>query len=539
MTEDSRNAHYSEGTMMFGTVFRWWLVVFWPLALGAAAPVLAGEAQVTLSVDCGQVKHLMRGGIGASWHAIETPIPVVDGRSHGGSGWGGYPPARDGRAWRQIYRHADWLGLDFCRVELEQRIYEPERGQFTWNSPEMRILYRILDWCEHRRADVFLQQMWGNVDWNAWPEFRGDAIKRVHSGPCSMEDFAGGLAALVEHLVRDRHYTCIRWLCINNEPGSDWSWWQRPPHQPMPLRDGLAAVRQALDRKGISVPLSGPDWTDLPEFKAQEIDFDPFIGAYDLHSYFARFDWQAGNGYPLAAAESRLAAWAKWAHDRDKPLFLSELGSMVFGWNGAHPGPATFEAAVKDAELVVRGMNLGVDGFNRWSFINRGDLDGHWEMIQTWDAAKQKLLKDFTPKPNAYFVYGLMSRLTAKHSAVLACERAGGQVDGTNRVFAAALRSPKGALTWLIVNDAPQAWAARLVITNSHPQALYQYRVTSAQRDQPGLQIDPLCRLDMPKPGQSFSDTLPPMSLTIYSTFKLAHGRRGIISDAAGQRTHQ
>ena len=301
----------------------------------------------------------------------------------------------------------------------------------------------------------------------------------------------------------------------------------------MPLRDGLAAVRAALDRQGLAVPLSGPDWTDLPEFNERAIDFDPFIGAYDLHSYWARFDWQAGNGYPLAAAEARLATWANWAHARGKPLFLSELGSMAFGWNGADPGPATFEAAIKDAELVVRGLNLGVDGFNRWSFINRGDLDGHWEMIQTWDTTNRKLLKEFIPKPNAYFVYGLISRLTAKHSAVLACERSGGQLDGTNRVFAAALRSPAGALTWIIVNDAPRAWAARLAISNPPPRPLYQYRVTSAQRDQPALRIEPLCRLEAPKTGQTFADTFPPMSLTLYSTFKLAHASRGVIRDGA------
>ena len=77
----------------------------------------------------------------------------------------------------------------------------------------------------------------------------------------------------------------------------------------MSLRDGLAAVRRALDRQKITVPLSGPDWTDLPELKPEKIDFDEFIGAYDLHSYYARFDWAATEGYPLAAAEKRLAAW--------------------------------------------------------------------------------------------------------------------------------------------------------------------------------------------------------------------------------------
>ena len=47
-----------------------------------------------------------------------------------------------------------------------------------------------------------------------------------------------------------------------------------------------------------SVPLSGPDWTDLPELKPENVDFDEFIGAYDLHAYFAGFDWHSGGGYP-------------------------------------------------------------------------------------------------------------------------------------------------------------------------------------------------------------------------------------------------
>src|SRR5512143_3729643 len=130
---------------------------------------------VRMTVDAARVVNTMRGGIGASWHAIEEPIPVSEkphpifpNKSHGGSGWGAYPPAEDDKAWAQIDRHARWLGLDWNRVEFEQRIYEPERGQFSWDNPEMRILYRILDWCERNKADVFLQQMWGNVRWNTF-----------------------------------------------------------------------------------------------------------------------------------------------------------------------------------------------------------------------------------------------------------------------------------------------------------------------------------------------------------------------------------
>ena len=118
-------------------------------------------APVSVTIDTGRIVNTMRGGIGASWHAIEAPIPI----GHGGSAWGAYPPAEDERAWQQIYKHASWLGLDWNRVEIEQRIYEPGRDHFTFDTPEMRILYRILDWNQKNGADVFFQQMWVNSAW--------------------------------------------------------------------------------------------------------------------------------------------------------------------------------------------------------------------------------------------------------------------------------------------------------------------------------------------------------------------------------------
>ena len=207
------------------------------LVSGAVLPTRAAAVEtskdIRVTVELTSVVNTMRGGIGASWHAIEETIPYTAKKSHGGSGWGGYPPADDAAAWAQIDRHARWLGLDWNRVEFEQRIYEPERGAFSWDNPEMNILYRILDWCEKNKADVFLQQMWGNVKWNTFPEWRDDPVRRVHSAPADVQAFADGLAALVEHLVKQKGYTCIRWLCLNNEPGAHFSWWQEPPDKPM------------------------------------------------------------------------------------------------------------------------------------------------------------------------------------------------------------------------------------------------------------------------------------------------------------------
>ena len=69
-------------------------------------------------------------------------------------------------------------------------------------------------------------------------------------------------------------------------------------------------------------------------------------------------------------------------------------------------------------------------------------------------ARQRKLLTQYTPHPNTYFVLGLLSRFTAKHSDVLGCRVEGGQSGTWQRVFAAALRSPKGNLTLAVVNDA-------------------------------------------------------------------------------------
>ena len=496
--------------------------------------VMMAQETVRIVVRGDSTVNTMAGGIGASWHAIEDSI-VVEGRtSHGGSAWGANPPADDDLAWQQIYRHAGWLGLDFCRVELEQRMYEPERKQFDWDSEEMLILYRILDWCELMGVDVFLQQMWSNASWIAYPEFRDNPVQRVHSAPYSLPDYAHGIGELAEHLLKRKGYTCIRWLSINNEPGHSWSWWQMPPNESAPFTPALEAVRQELDRRGLELPISGPDWTDTPPLEPEKIDFDPWIVAYDIHSYYSTFDWQQCEDCPpdlnMTEVISRLSDWADWAHERGKPFFLTEVGSMAFGWRGTNPAPNSFEAVLKDAELVVRALNVGVDGFNRWSFNNRGNLDGQWQMLSTWDIESNSLKRKYEPQANSYFVYGLVSRFSARHSRVLETLVEGGSLEGLQRVFAATLESPTDDITLLIVNDSQDSMPAEIEIKDldANPE-LNRYQVASGDRDNKDLRIEP--QQSYGKGEGVISLVLPPFSLTVLSSYWLSHGDSGVITD--------
>ncbi len=123
--------------------------------------------QLKIQVDAANVTHQMKGGIGASWHALIHDIPLENDKydypvrhiNPRGSAYAGNPPLTDTAAWNQLYEHAKWLGLNFVRVEIDMRMYEPERNVFDWSNDEMQTLYRILDWCEANHADVFLQQM--------------------------------------------------------------------------------------------------------------------------------------------------------------------------------------------------------------------------------------------------------------------------------------------------------------------------------------------------------------------------------------------
>ena len=486
---------------------------------------------VKINVAAAAPVHTMRGGIGASLHIIAAELPGRNGKgdSWSGSGWGGNPSADDDRHWLELFKYAEWLGMDWCRVELEQRIYEPQRGVFNWDNPEMRVLYRILDWADSRGVDVFLQQMWGDVAWNAYPGNADDSVRRLRSAPYSLPDWAQGLGELVQHLVQVKGYRCIRWASVSNEPGHDsFSWWQDAKMKSVPFTPALKAVREEFDRRALTVPISGPDWTDLPNLKPAAVDFDAYIGAYDLHSHTAVLDSMDGS-YNLSEAEKRMSRWADWAHAHNKPFFLSEFGTMAFGWGNEDVGPACYQSGLKNASLVVRGINAGVDGFNRWSFTNRGDLDGQWQLVRTWDIDHNRLLDAFAPQPNTYFQFAMLSRFLPKHASVLATRVVAPFGPKDRKLVATALRTPKGNLTLLAVNESHRAANATIDFERlPAPVRLQRYSFTKDAEDKAMVDLRPERTFEV---SAALSDPLPPMSIVVYSTYQLNSDDMGMISE--------
>ncbi len=471
----------------------------------------------SITVNPSKIIHTMKGGMGASWHAISAEFPLnndrykIPAREDGaprGSAWGGNPPVNQIEAWNQLKEYASWLGLNFVRVELSQRMYEPERNTFDWNNKEMQTLYQILDWAQANNADVFLQQMWMYVDWNALP-----GIHPLISAPKNLDDFANGIATLIEHLVNDKGYTCIKYFCMTNEPpGGTWGYWWEYGENEGSISQAWKRLKEEFEIRKIEIPISGPDWTDMPPFEPKKLDFAKYFGAIDIHSYHG----------VTSEGEENLRKWAKWAHSQGKPFFLTEYGNMNLGWGGDDPNQKSFDAAISNACDVIRGLSAGVDGVNRWSYTNRGDLDGQWQLVRTFDLETKTYLKEVTPEPEAYYGFGIISRFLSKYSSTVSCEVNGNE----NQPIATALLSPGGQLSIFMVNTTEEALSVELNLENYSGKTMNVYQVNKEIVSKTGFKLNPLETL---KSGVKKQIVLPPRSISTITSNTLNYSEKGII----------
>ena len=60
---------------------------------------------------------------------------------------------------------------------------------------------------------------------------------------------------------------------------------------------------------------------------------------------------------------------------------------------------------------------------------------------------------------------------------------------------------------------------------------LYRYSIHEAQRDRADLRIDPQAQYRLSRAEATFKDRLAPMSLTIYSTYRLADSDDGVTAE--------
>lgn len=471
---------------------------------------------ISICIDAADKQHSLKGGMGASWHALNDihplnneayELPVREVASLG-SAWGGNPPTSDSEAWQEIVDHASWLGMNFVRVELSMGMYLPEKNNYDWDGEEMKALYNILDWAQKNGADVFLQQMCLDVEWLALP-----GIHPLISAPNNLDDFSSGIATLLEYLVQKKGYSCIKYFCMTNEPpGGTWGYWWEPGDTENTTEAAWANLKETFDRRGIQIPIAGPDWTDMPPFEEEKLTSAEHFGAIDIHSYQG----------VTAEGEENLRKWASWAHAQEKPFFLTEYGNMSLGWGEDDPNQKSFDAALSNACDVMRGLRAGVDGFNRWSYTNRGNEDGQWQLIHTFDRDSLSYLSEVEAEPEAYYGFGIISRFLSKYSTTL-----GFTTGVPDSVFmSAALLSPDGELTAYMVNVGQEPLSLDLEIASFENREMYVYQVSKKIVSGADFRLN---AMESFRSDRKKKIILPPRSITTVSSVSLDHNDRGVI----------
>lgn len=473
---------------------------------------------VKIDIDSAEIIYTMQGGMGASWHAIQDVFPLNNEKykipvrevAPLGSAHGGNPPVKNIKAWEQIKNHATWLGMNFVRVELAQHMYNPEKNKFDWENEEMQALFNILDWAEENKADVFLQQMCANVEWNAFP-----GIHPLISAPRDLEAYADAITTLLEFLSNEKGYSCIKYFCMTNEPpGGTWGYWWEYGDNKGEIEDAWGRLKKELDERKINIPIAGPDWTDMPPFEEEKLGFTKHFGAIDIHSYHG----------VTPEGEENLKKWADWSHKQGKPFFLSEYGNMNLGWGEDDPNQKSFAAALSNANDLMRGIRAGVDGFNRWSFTNRGDLDGQWQLIHTFDRENKVYLDEVLPEPEAYYGFGIISRFLSKYSAVVkTVVHAPDSVIICNTVV-----SPGGKISVFIINNSEEAENIEIDIQGGDSEEFHLYQVSKEIVNTRGFQLIPIERFSAKK---SIKISLPAKSISTVSQNLLYHNDKGIVSN--------
>lgn len=273
------------------------------------------------------------------------------------------------------------MGIQRFRVMLLPHWWEPLNDnsdpgvaaldRFTFESAEMRSLYKVLDIAQEMNADVTLV-LWGCPTYCDLLDPAYAGVKRhflcSSEGtnwvvePADSEEFAESFSTVVKHLIERRGYTCIKELTPFNEPDGNI----------IPL-ERYVPLAKVLDRRlradGIrdKVRLNLSDNTDTRRFFlegcARELSQEADL--FNSHTYI--FGYDTPNSTVLAWEEANVAA----AATAGKNHFVGEFGSNQCVGATRQTDIDRYDRGVLMTRLVVNFLNAGAVGTSYWSLIDQ------------------------------------------------------------------------------------------------------------------------------------------------------------------------
>jgi hypothetical protein len=361
---------------------------------------------------------------------------------------GNLPDPTDRQRWKQVLAALDDLNVGVIHTG-DGEPWDDRRQQWDFGHRHFRNLVKIARFAGERGVNLMFDPF------TIPPSLKGGALFALDS-----HNYARKLILPVAQFFRREKLTAFRYLGLVNE--AIWGPGKEGFAAVRPMFELYRGVREVLDDAGITageLGLLGPsnlsswEWP-IADFIAAGVDPDSLWAGYDQHLYLYHFDWMQENTSEFMTltelTERYLKRYADYTHKRNKPMFITELGNMYCGrlfWGERDfQGPASHTSVLMDAELIVRAINEGVDGFLRWAFSVK-ERDGRWSLVENTPQGMQ-------PSPHAYPMYRLLMRAIHPRARVMHGQTSAA-LGAFRYVFGTAVQNPDRSASVLLINDAP------------------------------------------------------------------------------------
>lgn len=375
-----------------------------------------------------------------------------------------YPDINDDAAWAAVLAELTYLKPGLIRFGLPPDPQVGPEGRLVTDTVHLARLRRVSRWASEHGCTVLLDTFLLPQRY-AGPRPAANPNAMVQMAAQDNRAYARKFVApLLKYLAGSPDFSAVRYFNPVNEPMC-YGIFQTPPGGPDVWDvyvDMYREMRVALDEAGVSrerIGLVGVDHTSATPMTMLELlertpAIDPYVDAYTIHYYYLRFDHYPPRpkitpSSPIEDVMNRqTAALVRVCRRRGKPLWAVEVGTFYNGWRRGDPaGVASLDSTLIIAESVIRGLNVGLDGFAFWSLFNPNTIDGHFAVI---GVKHGKIVRYDRP----WRVYSAITRQVRPGTEVFPLQPQGFDAD-LPYLHAVALRHVDGSRALFLINDHP------------------------------------------------------------------------------------
>lgn len=344
--------------------------------------------------------------------------------------------------WQLVVDRVKAMRLKKFRIMVLPQWYEPvndnnnphstDLKKFTFESPEMQSLYKVLDLAQEQNMDVCIV-VWGCPVQVSLLDKKYSQLKTCFmanqkkknvwiTAPVNYDEWAENFSTLIKYLIEDRKYTCVRDITPMNEP--DGGPLLTAPEYIKMAKTLDARFKEASIRGKVRFNLS--DNTDVRTFYLKDCaeNLSEVADIFNSHTYIFGYNTPNDSIFNWEKKNVDIAARAGKKH------LVGEFGSNQCVGATRQKDIDLYNRGVLMTRLVLNFLNAGAAGVSYWSLIDQyynKDADyiqmqqlGLWKYVKgayKTDSTYNRIKKDYEVRPQ-YYSYSLLTRFVKPGSEI-------------------------------------------------------------------------------------------------------------------------